>query len=199
MSKKKNHFFAMLSRMKYINRWALMRNTHNENISEHSLEVATVAHALAVIHNTRFGGNINADRVAVLGVFHDAPEILTGDMPTPIKYYSKQIQEAYSQVEDDACNALLEMLPDDLRGQYAPYFIKREEDRQLWKFVKAADKICAYTKCIEEAKAGNHDFDKAAKTNLKSLEEIEMPEVKCFMEDFLKSYSLTLDEMNQEN
>lgn len=199
MSKKKNHFFAMLSRMKYINRWALMRNTHNENISEHSLEVATVAHALAVIHNTRFGGNINADRVAVLGVFHDAPEILTGDMPTPIKYYSKQIQEAYSQVEDDACNALLDMLPDDLRGQYAPYFIKREEDRQLWKFVKAADKICAYTKCIEEAKAGNHDFDKAAKTNLKSLEEIEMPEVKCFMEDFLKSYSLTLDEMNQEN
>lgn len=199
MSKKKNHFFAMLSRMKYINRWALMRNTHDENISEHSLEVATVAHALAVIHNTRFGGNVNADRVAVLGVFHDAPEILTGDMPTPVKYYSKQIHEAYSQVEDDACNALLDMLPDDLREQYAPYFIKREEDRQLWKFVKAADKICAYTKCIEEAKAGNHDFDKAAKTNLKSLEEIEMPEVKCFMEDFLKSYSLTLDEMNLEN
>ena len=190
MSKKKNHFFAMLSRMKYINRWALMRNTHTENISEHSLEVATVAHALAVIHNTRFGGNINVDRVAVLGVFHDAPEILTGDMPTPIKYYSKQIQEAYSQVEDDACNALLDMLPADLREQYAPYFIKCEEDRQLWKFVKAADKICAYTKCIEESKAGNHDFDKAAKTNLKSLEEIDMPEVKCFMEDFLKSYSL---------
>lgn len=196
MAKKKNHFFAMLSRMKYINRWALMRNTHTENISEHSLEVATVAHALAVIHNTRFGGNINVDRVAVLGVFHDAPEILTGDMPTPIKYYSKQIQEAYSQVEDDACNALLDMLPADLREQYAPYFIKCEEDRQLWKFVKAADKICAYTKCIEESKAGNHDFDKAAKTNLKSLEEIDMPEVKCFMDEFLGSYSLTLDEMN---
>lgn len=196
MAKKKNHFFAMLSRMKYINRWALMRNTHTENISEHSLEVATVAHALAVIHNTRFGGNINVDRVAVLGVFHDAPEILTGDMPTPIKYYSKQIQEAYSQVEDDACNALLDMLPADLRKQYAPYFIKCEEDRQLWKFVKAADKICAYTKCIEESKAGNHDFDKAAKTNLKSLEEIDMPEVKCFMDEFLGSYSLTLDEMN---
>ena len=196
MAKKKNHFFAMLSRMKYINRWALMRNTHTENISEHSLEVATVAHALAVIHNTRFGGSVNADRVAVLGVFHDAPEILTGDMPTPIKYYSKQIQEAYSQVEDDACNALLDMLPDDLREQYAPYFIKCEADRQLWKFVKAADKICAYTKCIEESKAGNHDFDKAAKTNLKGLEEIDMPEVKCFMDEFLGSYSLTLDEMN---
>ena len=196
MAKKKNHFFAMLSRMKYINRWALMRNTHTENISEHSLEVATVAHALAVIHNTRFGGNINVDRVAVLGVFHDAPEILTGDMPTPIKYYSKQIQEAYSQVEDDACNALLDMLHEDLREQYAPYFIKCEEDRLLWKFVKAADRICAYTKCIEESKAGNHDFDKAAKTNLKGLEAIDMPEVKCFMDEFLGSYSLTLDEMN---
>ena len=196
MAKKKNHFFAMLSRMKYINRWALMRNTHMENISEHSLEVATVAHALAVIHNTRFGGNINVDRVAVLGVFHDAPEIITGDMPTPIKYYSKQIQEAYTQIEDDACNALLDMLPDDLREQYAPYFIKCEEDRMLWKFVKAADKICAYTKCLEESKAGNHDFDKAAKTNLKGLEAIDMPEVKCFMEEFLGSYSLTLDEMN---
>ncbi len=196
MAKKKNHFFAMLSRMKYINRWALMRNTHTENISEHSLEVATVAHALAVIHNTRFGGSINADRVAVLGVFHDAPEIITGDMPTPVKYYSKQIKEAYDQVEDDACEALLSMLPDDLRSEYAPYFKKQEADRQLWKFVKAADKICAYTKCIEEAKAGNHDFDKAAKTNLKALEEIDMPEVKAFLDDFLASYGLTLDEMS---
>ncbi len=196
MAKKKNHFFAMLSRMKYINRWALMRNTHTENISEHSLEVATVAHALAVIHNTRFGGKVNADRAAVLGVFHDAPEIITGDMPTPVKYYSRQIKEAYDQVEDDACNALLDMLPEDLRTEYAPYFIKQDADRQLWKFVKAADKICAYTKCIEEAKAGNRDFDKAAKVNLKNLEEIDMPEVKAFMDDFLASYNLTLDEMN---
>ena len=196
MAKKKNHFFAMLSRMKYINRWALMRNTHMENISEHSLEVATVAHALAVIHNTRFGGNVNADRAAVLGVFHDAPEIITGDMPTPVKYYSQQIKEAYDQVEDDACQALLEMLPEDLRAEYAPYFIKQDADRQLWKFVKAADKICAYTKCLEEAKAGNSDFDKAAKTNLKNLQEIDMPEVKAFMDDFLASYNLTLDEMN---
>lgn len=196
MAKKKYHFFAMLSRMKYINRWALMRNTRTENISEHSHEVATVAHALAVIHNTRFGGNVNADRAAVLGVFHDTPEIITGDMPTPIKYYSAQIKEAYDQVEDDACNALLDMLPEDLRAEYAPYFIKQEADRQLWKFVKAADKICAYTKCLEEAKAGNRDFDKAAKTNLKGLQEIDMPEVKAFMDDFLASYNLTLDEMN---
>ncbi len=196
MAKNKNHFFAMLSRMKYINRWALMRNTHTENISEHSLEVATVAHALAVIHNTRFGGNVNADRAAVLGVFHDAPEIITGDMPTPVKYYSKQIKEAFNQVEDDACEALLSMLPEDLRAEYEPYFKKQEADRQLWKFVKAADKICAYTKCLEEAKAGNSDFDKAAKTNLKSIQEIDMPEVKEFLDDFIASYSLTLDEMN---
>lgn len=186
----------MLSRMKYINRWALMRNTRTENISEHSLEVATVAHALAVIRNTRFGGNVNADRAAVLGVFHDAPEIITGDMPTPVKYYSKQIREAYSQVEDEACRALLDMLPQDLREQYSSYFIKQDEDRELWKLVKAADKISAYIKCVEEAKAGNHDFDKAAKTNYETLTATDMPEVKCFLDEFLDSYSLTLDEMN---
>lgn len=193
---KKRHFFAMLSRMKYINRWSLMRNTCTENISEHSLEVATVAHALAVIHNTRFSGNVNAERAAVLGVFHDAPEIITGDMPTPVKYYSAQIREAFSAVEDDACSALLDMLPEDLRQEYAPFFFKQERDRQLWKFVKAADKICAYTKCLEEAKAGNRDFDSAAKANLKALQEIDMPEVKCFIEEFMDSYALTLDEMN---
>lgn len=193
---RKYHFFAMLSRMKYINRWALMKNTHMENISEHSLEVAKIAHALAVIHNTRFGGNVNAERAAVLGVFHDAPEIITGDMPTPVKYYSKQIKEAYDQVEDDACNALLEMIPEDIREQYKPFFFKKEEDRQLWKFVKAADKISAYVKCLEEAKAGNSDFDKAAKANLDAIKDIDMPEVQSFIDDFLDSYSLTLDEMN---
>ena len=193
---KKSHFFAMLSRMKYINRWALMRNTRNENISEHSLEVATIAHALAVIRNTRFSGNVNAERAAVLGVFHDAPEIITGDMPTPVKYYSNQIREAYSQVEDEACKALLDMLPEDLRKEYSAYFIKQDKDRELWKLVKAADKISAYIKCVEEAKAGNHDFDKAAKTNYDVLTQIDMPEVKCFLDEFLDSYSLTLDEMN---
>lgn len=196
MGKKKNHFFAMLSRMKFINRWALMRNTHTENISEHSLEVAMIAHSLAVIHNRRFGGNINAERVATLGIYHDTPEILTGDMPTPIKYYSRQIHEAFNRVEGDACNSLLEMLPEDMRDEYRAFFFKIDEDAELWKFVKAADKICAYTKCLEEAKAGNSDFEKAAKTNLKALNAIEMPEVKCFIEEFLPSYSLTLDEMN---
>ena len=193
---RKYHFFAMLSRMKYINRWALMKNTHTENISEHSLEVAKIAHALAVIHNTRFGGNANAERAAVLGVFHDAPEIITGDMPTPVKYYSKQIKEAYDQVEDDACKALLEMIPEDIREEYKAFFFKQEEDRLLWKFVKAADKISAYTKCLEESMAGNNDFDKAAKANLEAIRKIDMPEVQSFIDDFLSSYSLTLDEMN---
>lgn len=196
MAKKKNHFFAMLSRMKYINRWALMRNTHTENISEHSQEVAMIAHCLAVIHNKHFGGNINEERVALLGIYHDAPEIITGDMPTPVKYYSTQIHEAFNKVEDDACNALLNMLPDEMLESYKPFFFKTEEDAELWKYVKAADKICAYTKCLEETKAGNGDFVKAAKANLKAVNEIDMPEVKYFMEEFLPSYSLTLDEMN---
>ncbi len=196
MSKKKNHFFAMLSRMKYINRWALMRNTHTENISEHSHEVAMIAHSLAVIGNKRFGKNLNAERAALLGIYHDAPEIITGDMPTPVKYYSTQIHEAFNKVEDDACNALLGMLPEDMLDEYRPFFFKTEEDKELWKYVKAADKICAYTKCLEEAKAGNGDFAKAAKTNLEAMNKIDMPEVRCFMEEFLPSFSLTLDEMN---
>ena len=196
MSKKnRNHFFAMISRMKYISRWALMRNTHGENISEHSLEVASIAHALAVIHNKRFGGNVNAERAAVLGVYHDAPEIITGDMPTPVKYYSAQVHEAYSQVEDDACKALIEMLPEDLREEYEPFFIKQEQDRELWRFVKAADKISALTKCIEESKAGNAEFDSAAKTLKKAVDDMNMPEAECFIDEFLGSYSLTLDEM----
>lgn len=196
MSKNKNHFFAMLSRMKYINRWALMRNTHTENISEHSHEVAMIAHSLAVIGNKRFGKNLNAERVALLGIYHDAPEIITGDMPTPVKYYSAQIHEAFNKVEDDACNALLGMLPEDMQDEYRPFFFKTEEDKELWKYVKAADKICAYTKCLEEAKAGNGDFAKAAKTNLEAINKIDMPEVRCFMEEFLPSFNLTLDEMN---
>ncbi len=187
----------MISRMKYIKRWALMRNSHEENISEHSLEVAAVAHALAVIHNKRFGGNANADRAAVLGVFHDTPEIITGDMPTPVKYYSAQIREAYSQVEDDACRAMLEMIPADLRAEYEPYFFQQEQDRQLWKFVKAADKICALTKCIEEMQAGNADFKNAAESTRAAIREMQMPEAECFMDEFLESYGLTLDEMTE--
>ena len=188
----------MHSRMKYINRWALMRNTQSENISEHSNDVAVLSHALCVIGNSRLGKNLNAERAAFLGLYHDMPEIITGDMPTPVKYYSAQVHEAYAQVEDNACRALVEMLPEDLREEYAPFFIKQEEDRQLWKFVKAADKICALTKCIEEAKAGNTEFEKAAVSTRKAIEEMNMPEAKCFIEDFLESYGLTLDEMTAD-
>ena len=191
-----SNFYALINRMKYIRRWCLMRANYDENLFEHAFQVAVIAHALALIKNKKFGGNVDADFVATAALFHDSSEVITGDMPTPVKYYSKQIRDAFNCVEDDACKALLDMIPEDLREEYKPFFIKQEEDRQLWKFVKAADKICAYTKCVEEAKAGNHDFDKAAKTNLKSLEELDMPEVRCFMEDFLPSYSLTLDEMN---
>ena len=195
---KRNHFFAMFSRMKYISRWALMRNTHQENISEHSLEVASIAHALALIHNKRFGGSVNAERAAVLGVYHDTPEIITGDMPTPVKYYSRKTHDAYQEVEDNAGDVLLDMLPDDLKEEYAPFFKKAEEDRELWRFVKAADKICALTKCIEESKAGNSEFDSAAKTIKASLDEMNMPEADCFMEEFLESYGLTLDDMTAD-
>lgn len=175
-----------------------MRNTHKENISEHSLEVASIAHALALIHNKRFGGSVNAERAAVLGVYHDTPEIITGDMPTPVKYYSRKTHDAYQEVEDNAGDVLLDMLPDDLKEEYAPFFKKAEEDRELWRFVKAADKICALTKCIEESKAGNSEFDSAAKTIKASLDDMNMPEADCFMEEFLESYGLTLDEMTAD-
>ena len=143
-----SHFFALFSRMKYIDRWSLMRNTDTESLSQHSFDVSAIAHALAVIGNRRLGKSYDTGKVALTGMYHDMPEIITGDMPTPVKYYSRQIKEAYDQVEDDACNALLDMLPEDLRTEYAPYFIKQDADRQLWKFVKAADKICAYTRAI---------------------------------------------------
>lgn len=195
--KTKSNFFALISRMKYINRWALMRNTRSENLSEHSLEVAAVAHALALIHKKRFGGNINAERAAVLGMFHDAPEILVGDMPTPVKYHSEAVREAYKTVEESACRTILEMVPDDLRDEYLPLFFQSESDGELWRYVKAADKICALTKCIEEKKAGNSEFDKAAETTLKAIKALEMPEVECFLQEFIPGFKLTLDELRE--
>lgn len=197
MDNKSYNFFAMLARMKYITRWALMRNTYRENISEHSLDVAITVHALCTIRNKRFGGNLNADRAAVLGLFHDCPEIITGDMPTPVKYYSSQIHDAFGSIEADACNSLLNLLPDDLKEEYRPLFFKEKEDEELWKEVKAADKICAYTKCVEEAKAGNNDFNRAAAANLETIKAIPLPEVQCFIEEFLPGFSLTIDEMSQ--
>jgi len=188
-------FFALFSRMKYINRWALMRNAHEENLSEHSLDVAVTAHALTLLHNKRFSGNLNPERAAVLALFHDAPEILTGDMPTPVKYYNEQVRDAYRAVEENACNTIVSMLPDDLKDEYSAFFFPTKEDEPLWKFVKAADKICALIKCIEEKKAGNTEFNTAAESTLHSIKEMNLPEADCFIEEFLPDFEKTLDEL----
>lgn len=188
------HFFAMHSRMKYINRWALMRNTQTENISEHSNDVAVIAHAIAVIKNIRFGGSVNAERAALFGLYHDMPEIITGDMPTPVKYHSEKLHEEFLQVENQACEKLLSMLPDDMRGYYEDCFFHKSEDEYLWKIVKAADKIAALIKCIEEQNAGNREFDSAFRATKASIEKIQLPEVQAFVDEFIPSFGLSLDE-----
>ena len=191
---KDNHFFAMMSRMKYINRWGLMRNTLSENICEHSLNVAMIAHALGVISNIYFGGNINADRLALMGMYHDSTEIITGDMPTPVKYYNPLVREAYKEVESVAKDELLEGLPQEMRIVYDTILLDTEEEAQLWKFVKAADKLSAYIKCLEEQSMGNRDFEKAGSTIKEIIDDMNMPEVEFFMEKFIPPYLLTLDE-----
>lgn len=193
-----NQFYSMLSRMKLINRWGLMRNTHSENISEHSLETAMIAHSLAVIGNTYFGKNYNAERCALLGVFHDVTEIITGDLPTPVKYCNPEIRTAYKQVEENAKTRLVSMLPEEMRGEISPLLSPDEnasdEERELWRIVKAADKLSALIKCIEERTTGNSDFISAEKATLRSIEEMQMPEADFFIQKFLPSYGSTLDE-----
>ena len=183
------NFFATISRMKYIERWALMRNSRSENLSEHSLEVAMIAHALCVIGNVRHGKNLNADKAALIGLYHDASEIITGDMPTPVKYYNPEIREAYKQVETIAEYKLLEKLPSDLRPAYQEIFKGQmtNEDKEMRKLVKAADKLSAYIKCIEEEKSGNTEFSTAKQTINKSLEKLrlELPEVNDFINEFI--------------
>lgn len=195
MPKSKYHFFAFLSRMKYIARWGLMRNTLPENIQEHSLQVAIIAHALAVIKNRFFSGNVNPDRIAVLGMFHDCNEIITGDMPTPIKYFNPDISKAYKDVETVSKNKLLSMLPEELAGSYSELLFHEDNDKESWKIVKSADRLAAYIKCLEEVKAGNKEFKKASESIYKSIVEIGSPEVNYFLEHFLPSFSLTLDEL----
>lgn len=189
------NFFAMMSRMKYIERWALMRNTRTENISEHCLEVSMIAHALAVIANKRFGMNINAEKVALRALYHDAPEIITGDMPTPVKYFNSDIKSAYKAVEDIACHRLIEMLPPDLREEYEELFFVKEGEEYMWKLVKAADKISAYIKCFEEVESGNGEFRSAKQSLRESIDALHMKEVDAFMEEFMPSYGKTLDEL----
>ncbi|CDZ23249.1 metal dependent phosphohydrolase [[Clostridium] cellulosi] len=194
----KNSFFAMLSRMKLISRWGLMRNSMPENIAEHSFDTALLAHALAVIKNKRFGGNVDAGRVVMLALYHDAPEIFTGDMPTPVKYFNPSIRNEYKQVEKASLLKLLSYLPDDLRGDYEDVMVPKPEDKELLRIVKAADKLSALIKCIEEEKAGSREFKKAAAAQEKTLKEMNMPEVECFMKEFLPAFSLTIDELESE-
>lgn len=194
--KKKTYSFgAMMSRMKYIDRWALMRNSTKENISEHSLEVAMIAHLLAVIGRVRFGKELDADRAALIGIYHDSTEIITGDMPTPIKYYNDEMRDTFKEIEDLAAIQLLAMLPDDIREEYEDLFFAREQDAYLWKLVKAADKISALIKCVEEEKAGNTEFVNAKKMTKKSIDAMGMEEIEVFFEEFFPAYLKTLDEL----
>ena len=188
------NFFAMVNRMKYIDRWALMPNANKENIAEHSHSVAVIAHALALIGNREFGKNYNPERAALLALYHDTTEVITGDMPTPVKYYNDEIKSVYKDIEKTAGDRLLKMLPDDYKQDYVPLFHKSDEDKQLWKLVKAADKISALVKCIEENRMGNREFDIALKSQEQKIADIDMPEVKFFSEHFLKAYYLSLDE-----
>ena len=188
------NFFPMIARMKYINRWGLMRNTQAENIQEHSHMVAVLAHALAVIQNRYYGGQVDPGAVAVAALYHDASEILTGDMPTPIKYDNPDIQTAYKEIEAVAERKLLSMLPEDLRGNFEEAVtIPDPEVRAL---VKAADKLSAYLKCVEELKAGNTEFKKAKEQTYAALCQNPIPALRYFMDHFLEGFELTLDELN---
>jgi 5'-deoxynucleotidase len=187
-------FFAMVSRMKYIDRWALMRNTESESLDSHSKEVAVIAHALAIIGNKRFGKSYNADRAAVLGLYHDAHEIITGDMPTPVKYDNEVLTNAFKAVEDAANEKLIAKLPEDLQDVFSS-LLTGAEDEELKPLVKAADKLSALIKCIEERKAGNTEFCEAEAATRKRILEAEVPEAEVFLEEFIPAYELTLDRL----
>ena len=195
-------FFAAISRMKYIERWALMRSARPENLCEHSMEVAMIAHALCTIGNVRYGKNLDADRAAVIGLFHDAPEIITGDMPTPVKYYDREISSAYKHVENYAKTRLLGQLPADLQAVYGAVFADESEDeneRYMLRLVKAADKLSALIKCIEEEKAGNTEFHTARETTKEKITRMceGLPELGDYVREFLPAYGRTLDELMQ--
>ncbi len=187
-------FFAYLSRLKLISRWSLMRNTQPENDAEHSIQVAMIAHAIAVIGRERYGRDTDPEHVLALAVYHDATEVMTGDLPTPVKYHNDELRGAYHQLEDLSADRLLALLPKDLQPSWKPY-LKQEKgyDRDV---VKAADKISAYIKCMEEKRAGNREFDYAAENIRASLFAIDLPEAKDFLRDFLPAFDLTLDELN---
>lgn len=188
------NFFAMVNRMKMIDRWALMYNSSKENIAEHSHNVAVIAHALALIGNKKYGRSYDENRVVLLALYHDTTEVITGDMPTPVKYYNDDIKNVYKDIEAIAGNRLLDMLPDEFKDDYRPFFEHRPEDKELWQLVKAADKISALIKCIEENRTGNKEFEIALKSQEQKIAAIDLDEVRYFSDHFLKAYYLTLDE-----
>jgi 5'-deoxynucleotidase len=190
-----SHFFAYLSRMKHIRRWGLMHSAYPENVQEHSLQVATVAHALAVIRNRVYGGAVSAERTAVLALYHDASEVLTGDLPTPVKNFNPEIKRSYGAIEAAAREKLLSMLPADLRPDYEPLLRPAPGDEVCRELVRAADRICAYVKCLEELAAGNPEFSQAEKATRAALQAVDLPEVGYFLDRFVPSFRLTLDEL----
>ncbi|RWR01292.1 5'-nucleotidase [[Pantoea] beijingensis] len=193
-----SHFFAHLSRLKLINRWPLMRNVRTENVSEHSLQVAMVAHALALIKNKKFSGNLNAERIAMLALYHDASEVLTGDLPTPVKYYNEQIAHEYKKIEKIAQQKLIEMLPAELQDAWRPLLDEHQHTPEENDIVKQADALCAYLKCLEELSAGNNEF-RLAKVRLeKTLTQRRSSEMDYFIEVFVPSFTLSLDEISQD-
>jgi 5'-deoxynucleotidase len=193
----RSHFFAHLSRLKLINRWPLMRNLRTENVSEHSLQVAFVAHALAVIKNRLFDGQLNPERIALLAMYHDTSEVLTGDMPTPIKYFNAQMAHEYKNIEKIAQQKLIDMLPEAVRGDFRPLIDEQCYAVEEKAVVKQADTLCAYLKCLEEISAGNTEFTLAMARLEKTLEERNSPEMEYFRTVFVPSFSLSLDEISQ--
>lgn len=190
----RHHFFAYAARLRHIRRWGLMRSALPENDAEHSLQVAMIAHGLAVMARDRYHRAVNPEHVLALAVYHDATEVITGDLPTPVKYQSDELRGAYKSIEDMAADKLVAMLPEGMQGEFAAYLHGGDGyDRQL---VKAADKISAYVKCLEEQRAGNHEFDAAGENVRESIEAIDLPEVQDFMREFVPSFALTLDELN---
>ncbi len=191
----KHHFFAYVSRLRYIRRWGLMRSVMPENDAEHSLQVAMIAHAIAIMGRDRYGRQVNPEHVLALGVYHDVSEVITGDMPTPVKYQTDELRRSYKDVERMANERLLSMLPEGLRPAYAPYLSAPADDERL--IIKAADSISAYLKCLEEKRAGNREFDAAGESIKAALDQIELPEVQDFIREFVPSFELSLDELNQ--
>ena len=190
-----SHLFAYLARMKFIKRWGLMHTTYPESIQEHSHRVAVIAHTLATIRNRLFGGRVDPARAAVLALYHDAGEVLTGDLPAPVKYFNPEIRGAYREIEAAANQRLLGMVPEALRDEYRALFVAAEGDKECWDLVKAADKLCAYLKCVEEVAAGNREFSRAEQALRATVEALPQPEVRYFLETFAPSLKLTLDEL----